>query len=137
MAELKTKRTENDVIDFINTIDDQEKKADALVLMHMMQEITGEEPAMWGESIVGFGSYHYKYDSGREGDWFITGFSPRKQSLTIYLIYGVNKLTGIKELGKYKTGKACLYVKRLLDVNMNVLHNLISETYIKMLNRNK
>ncbi|MFB6317779.1 DUF1801 domain-containing protein [Saccharicrinis sp. FJH54] len=132
MADVKTKRNNRDVADFINTIEDQEKKADALVLLHMMKEITGEDAVMWGESIIGFGSYHYKYDTGREGDWMITGFSPRKQNISVYLIYGVDHLTGIEKLGKYKTGKACLYVKRLSDVDQNVLRTLIAESVEKM-----
>jgi len=132
MAELKTKKNDKDVADFINTIKDKEKKADALVLLHIMKEVTGEEPVMWGDNIVGFGTYHYKYDSGREGDWFMMGFSPRKQNLAIYLIYGIEKLKGLEMLGKYKAGKACLYIKRLRDVDENVLKSLIFETVEKM-----
>ena len=87
-------------------------------MLEMMQELTGEKPEMWGPSIVGFGSYHYKYASGREGDWFLTGFSPRKQSLTLYIMSGFSRYEELMEkLGKYKTGKSCLYIKKLEDVD--------------------
>lgn len=126
MAELKTKPTDNDVTAFLNRIEDQQKREDAFAILEMMREATGAEPKMWGESIIGFGDYHYRYASGREGDWFQVGFSPRKQSLTLYLTYGYEEKTDLLgALGKYKTGKACLYVKRLSDVNQDTLKQLI------------
>jgi hypothetical protein len=127
MAENKTQRTTASVEAFLNTIADEQKRRDAFTLLEMMREETAAEPDMWGESIVGFGHTHYKYASGREGDWFHTGFSPRKQNLTLYLNYGFDgNEEQMARLGKYTTGKACLYVKRLSDVNMDVLRELIA-----------
>ena len=100
-----------------------------------MKEITGEEPKMWGTSIVGFGNFHYRYDSGREGDWFLAGFSPRKQSLTLYIMSGFSEYEELmQQLGKYKTGKSCLYVKRLGDIDEGILKELISQS-IAFLNK--
>lgn len=94
-----------------------------------MSRATGEKPMMWGTTIVGFGTYHYKYDSGREGDWMLTGFSPRKQALTLYIMSGFDKYQELMDqLGTYKTGKSCLYVKRLSDINLNVLVELVQES---------
>lgn len=95
----------------------------------LMGEITGEKPKMWGTAIVGFGNYHYKYASGREGDFLITGFSPRKQALTLYIMAGFSSYDSLmKKLGKYKTGKSCLYIKKLEDIDMKVLKQLISRS---------
>lgn len=126
MAKLKTTPNEQDVEAFINNIENPVRQRDCRVLLQMMKAITGEPPRMWGNSIVGFGTYHYQYDSGREGDWFRTGFSPRKQNLTIYLISGFERFEELMQrLGKYKTGKSCLYVKKLEDVDREVLEELI------------
>ena len=131
-AELKTKPTRADVDKFLNSIKDEKKREDSFKILKMMKQITKEEPKMWGSSIVGFGDYHYRYASGREGDWFLTGFSPRKQSLTLYMMSYLEKYEKIlKRLGKYKTGKGCLYIKQLEDVDMKVLKELISTTVKK------
>jgi hypothetical protein len=128
-AELKTKATRADVEKFLNSIKDEKKRDDSFKILKMMKQITKAEPKMWGSSIVGFGDYHYKYASGREGDWFLTGFSPRKQSLTLYMMSYLEKHEDIlKKLGKFKTGKGCLYINKLEDVNMKVLKELITTT---------
>ena len=128
MAELKTKENSKNVTAFLNGIENETRKEDAFKLLELIQDITGEMPRMWGTSIIGFGSYHYKYPSGREGDWFISGFSPRKQSLALYLCFDLNKYTRfLEKLGKHKTGKGCLHIKALDDVDMNVLKDLIRE----------
>jgi len=130
MAELKTKLNDASVSDFLDNIDDQQKRQDSYRITELMKEITAEEPRMWGNSIIGFGQYHYKYKSGREGDWMKTGFSPRKQNLTVYAMCDVNKYEKLLDkLGKHKTGKGCLYFKKLEDVNQGVLKELISETF--------
>jgi hypothetical protein len=129
MAELKTRKNDASVEAFIDAVDDDTKRQDCRVVIDMMREITGEEPAMWGDSIVGFGSYHYKYASGREGDWLLTGFSPRKQNLTLYIMSGFSDYEALLgKLGKHKTGKSCLYVKRLDDVDLGTLRELIEKS---------
>ena len=129
MAENKTKPTKSSVTAFINGIEDQQKRRDARKLAAMMREATGARARMWGPSIVGFGQYHYKYASGREGDFMITGFSPRKQALTLYVIPGFKHFgTLMDKLGKYKTGKSCLYIKSLSDVDEEVLKRLIERS---------
>jgi len=126
---MKTKPTDNDTVTFLNSLTNEKKRRDSFKIMELMQEITGAEPIMWGPSIIGFGSYHYKYASGREGDWFLTGFSPRKQAITLYLNYGfAENETLITKLGKYKTGKACLYVKKIEDIDLDVLYKLIKQS---------
>ncbi|HUF05261.1 MAG TPA: DUF1801 domain-containing protein [Aridibacter sp.] len=126
MAELKTKLNDASVEKFIDGVDDETKREDCRFLAKLMSEVTGEEPKMWGTSIVGFGSYHYKYESGREGDWLKTGFSPRKQNLTLYIMDGFDKYDELMaELGKHKTGKSCLYVNRLSDIDTGVLKKLV------------
>ena len=125
-AELKTKKTEASVEDFLNSIADENVRDDSQKIAAMMQKATAAKPQMWGASIVGFGTYHYKGASGREGDWMRIGFSPRKQNLTVYIMDGFEKYVGLMaNLGKYKTGKSCLYVKRLSDIDENVLNELI------------
>ena len=110
MAEQKTKPTKVDVEKFLNSIKDEKKIEDSYKILNLMKQITKEEPTMWGPSIVGFGSYHYKYESGREGNMCLTGFSPRKQSLTLYILPGFERYKKLmKKLGKYKTGVSCLY----------------------------
>lgn len=126
MAENKTKPSKVSVTAFMNSIEDKQKRLDARKVAAMMREATGSRARMWGANIVGFGEYHYKYDSGREGDFMITGFSPRKQALTLYVIPGFKHFEPLmNKLGKYKTGKSCLYVKRLADVDEKVLKQLI------------
>lgn len=126
MAKLKTQPTEISVEAFLRGIEDDTKRKDARAILKMMKEVTGEKPKMWGPGIIGFGNYHYKYESGREGDWFLTGFSPRKTNFSLYLMEGFGKYEELMEkLGKYKTGKSCLYIKRLADVDTNVLRQLI------------
>ena len=129
MAEVKTKQNEQNVEDFLNGISDEKRRADCFAVLEMMKKITGEEPKMWGASIVGFGNYRYKYESGREGDWFMAGFSPRKTSLTLYIMSGFthyDELLG--KLGKHKTGKSCLYINKLEDINSEVLEELINDS---------
>ena len=130
MAELKTKPNQGEgVNDFIESIEHPKRKADSKELLNVFAEILDEEPVMWGSSIIGYGSYHYKYPSGREGDWFLTGFSPRKQSMTLYIMAGFENYEELlNKLGKYKTGKSCLYINKLEDVNINVLKQLIRES---------
>ena len=126
MAELKTKPTGQSVKDFLKKIPDPERREDCFAVAKLMEEITGDKPKMWGPSIVGFGTYHYKYDSGREGDWLVTGFSPRKKDLTLYLMMGFEKHDELmKQLGKHSTGKSCLYIKRLSDIHVPTLKKLI------------
>ena len=128
MAELKTKKNKQSVKAFLDTVDDK-RKEDCQAIARIMEDITGEKPAMWGPSIVGFGSYHYKYESGHEGDWFLAGFSPRKQALTLYLMCGFEGNEALMDkLGKYKTGKSCLYVKSLSDIHMPTLKQLIRKS---------
>ncbi len=129
MAQLKTRPNDESVEAFLESVDDETKRRDCLTLLSLMQEETGHEPKMWGGSIVGFGSYHYKYASGREGDWFLTGFSPRKQALSLYIMAGFSRYEDFLErLGKHKTGKSCLYVKTLDDVDLDVLRELVRES---------
>jgi hypothetical protein len=126
MAELKTKRNDASVEAFLGAIPDEKKRADAFAVLELMKRATGEGPAMWGDSIVGFGTYHYRYASGQEGDWPLTGFSPRKQNLTVYIVSGFDAYDELLErLGKYKTGKACLYINKLADVDPAVLEELV------------
>ena len=133
MAELKTKENDQSVEAFLAGIEDAQKQADCRTLVAIMQEATGAAPRMWGESIVGFGHYHYKYASGREGDWFLTGFAPRKQNLTLYIMAGFDNYEALlSKLGKHSTGKSCLYVKRLADVDMPVLTELVVESVAHM-----
>lgn len=126
MAELKTKPNDGSVEAFLNNVSDPKKRQDSYAVLELMQQVTGEEPVMWGDSIVGFGSYHYSTKSGQEGDWFLTGFSPRAQSLTLYIMSGFDQYDELmSKLGKYKTGKACLYVKKIEDVDSDVLRELV------------
>ncbi|MBD0332423.1 MAG: DUF1801 domain-containing protein [Chitinophagaceae bacterium] len=131
MADLKTKENESSVTEFLNTVDDKVKRQDCYALVELMKQITKAEPKMWGTSIVGFGTYHYKYDSGHQGDAVLVGFSPRKQNITIYLMGGfVGDEDMMNKLGKFKTGKSCLYIKSLNDVDKKCLGKLI-ETSVK------
>ena len=129
MAELKTKPTDGSVEAFLNRIPDETKRQDAFTVLELMRQATQEEPVMWGDSIVGFGSYHYKYASGREGDWFLIGFSPRKQNLTLYIMDGFDGYDELLQaLGKHRTGKSCLYLKRLAQIHLPALEELIQRS---------
>ena len=127
MSELKTKPTMQTVSEFLmSTVLDEQRRADCHALVELMQNATGCKPVMWGASIVGFAKYHYRYESGREGDWMVTGFSPRKNDLTLYVMPGFENYAELMtKLGKHKTGKSCLYLKRLADVDVKVLKQLI------------
>jgi hypothetical protein len=130
MAEMKTVQTEASVEDFLNLVEDDQKREDCFEIVKMMKQVTKKEPKMWGSAIIGFGSYHYKYESGREGDSPQIGFSPRKQNITLYILSGdENPL--LQKLGKHSTGKVCLYIKKLADVDKKVLLELIKESYAK------
>ena len=136
MAELKTKLNDASVEAFLNSVENEKRRTDSFAVLEMMQEITGEPPKMWGASIIGFGSYHYKYASGREGDWMRVGFSPRKQNLSLYLTNGFsNKEELISGLGKFKTGKGCLYINKLEDVDLDVLKELIQISFDEMVDQ--
>jgi hypothetical protein len=136
-AELKTKATTASVEKFLDSIPDEGRREDCRAVAEIMRKATGAAPRMWGTSVVGFGDYHYKYESGRENDWFIAGFSPRKDSLTLYFMTGIEPYAAIlKQLGKHKTGKGCLYIKSLEDVDRKVLRQLV-ETSVKDLEKKK
>jgi hypothetical protein len=131
MAELKTKQTDSDVTEFINSFaDSEQKKKDSFELIKIMKELTGSEPKMWGPSIIGFGSYHYKSErSSQEGDWPLIGFSPRKAAISLYVYTAAKEHEHLLEgLGKYKMGKACIYVKKLSDIDEAVLRKLAKAT---------
>ena len=129
MAELKTKPTTKSVDDFIDSVTPEWKRDDTRILLSLMKKVTGEQPIMWGDSIIGFGSYHYKYKSGQEGDWFLAGFSPRKQSMTVYIMGGFKGAEAILEkLGKHKKSVGCLYFKRLDDIEIELLEDLIEKS---------
>lgn len=129
MAELKTKENNASVSAFLKAIPDKQRRADALAVAGMMKAVTKATPKMWGTSIVGYGSQHYKYASGREGDWFRTGFSPRKDALTLYITSSFEQYPDLMaKLGKYKTGTSCLHIKRLSDVDTRVLKQLIARS---------
>ena len=126
MAELKTKENDASVDAFLASIEDARKQEDCRTVLKIMQEATGAGAKMWGHSIVGFGHYHYTYASGREGDWFLTGFAPRKQNLTLYIMAGFDDYDALlSRLGKHSTGKSCLYIKRLSDVDLDALKTLV------------
>ena len=126
---MKTKANADSVDDFLASIDDDARRQECLRVLELMKEVTGEEPTMWGAGMVGFGTYHYRYESGREGDWFVTGFAPRKSNLTLYIMAGFDRYGDLmSRLGKHGTGKSCLYVKRLSDVDGEVLEQLVRES---------
>ena len=129
MSDLKTKPTDASVEEFLDAVDHPQKKADSFELLKIMKEVTQEEPIMWGTTIIGFGSYHYRYASGREGDWPIVGFSPRKRSLTVYLTPGLDEIGDLLgKLGKHRVGKGCLYINKLSDVDTDVLKEIIKKS---------
>ena len=137
MSENKTRPTASDVSEFLNQVDHPTRREDGLKLLDIMTEITGEDAVLWGSSIVGFGNYHYKYESGREGDMPLVGFSPRKQSMTVYIMPGFDEYDDLLgQLGKHKTGKSCLYVNKLADVDETVLRDLIQQSYQHMKDTN-
>lgn len=132
-ADLKTKVNKASVEKFLNAVKDEQARADCYEILKMMKQVTKEEPKMWGSSIVGFGSYHYKSKSGREGDWMLTGFSPRKQNLTLYLMGGFDEQKDLlKKLGKHTTSVGCLYIKKLDDVDKKVLKELVAASVKRM-----
>jgi len=134
MTENKTQPTAKSVPEFLDMIEDPERKADCLAVSALMERVTGSKPMMWGDSIVGYGTYRYKYASGREGEWFLSGFAPRKQNLTIYVMgYLEQHSEQLKNLGKFRHGKGCLYISRLEDVDIEALETLIRSS-IKQLN---
>jgi hypothetical protein len=138
MAELKTKRNEKDVLAYLDEIEDTKKRADCLQILKLMQEVTGKPPEMWGDSIVGYGTYHYKYASGREGDWPLVGFSPRKQNITLYITSGFERYEALMQrLGKHTTGKSCLYIKKIEDINLQTLRELVEQSVTHMIESNK
>ena len=128
MAKNKTKPTKVTPTAFIAKVASEQQRKDSKELIAMMREITGEPPKMWGPSIVGFGTHHYKYESGREGDICLTGFSPRKPSLVLYIGEALQDTSIMSKLGKYKTGKGCLYIKKLDDVDRDVLRRLVTKS---------
>lgn len=138
MAEPKTKVTKQDPKDFLNTIEPEQKRADSLTLLEMFIKITGEKAVMWGDSIVGFGQYHYKSKkSAQAGEWFLVGFSPRKQNLTLYILHGNNDNPALEKLGKHKTSDGiggCIYINKLADVDQKVLSGLIEKSFWYMQN---
>ena len=135
MAENKTKATAVDPHDFVKQVDSEEKRKDAEELIRLMSKVTGKPPKMWGPTIIGFGKYHYKYESGREGDMCMAGFSPRKPSLVLYIGPGLEDEKLMSRLGKYKVGKGCLYIKKLADVDRAVLKELVVKSVAEMRKR--
>jgi len=132
MSENKTIATTASVQVFLDAVENDTHRNDSYKLLELMQKITGCPPLLWGNSLIGFGSYHYKYDSGREGDMLISGFSPRKQNLALYNTGFIRYPKLMERLGKHKTGKSCLYINKLSDVDMNVLSELIKTSYKHM-----
>ncbi|MAO65938.1 MAG: hypothetical protein CL666_13165 [Balneola sp.] len=127
MAELKTQKNDSSVEDYLNAIDDDQRKKDCISIHKMMQDATGKPGSMWGDSIVGYGSYHYIYKSGREGDWMLVGFSNRKKSISLYLMSGFSNYDDLLDkLGKHKTGKSCLYINNLADIEEDILKKMIA-----------
>lgn len=126
MSELKTKVNDASVEKFLNSIKDEHRKKDCLTLLHFFEKVTKEKPKMWGTAIIGFGTYHYRYATGREGDWMKCGFSPRKQNLTIYIMPGLTPFNDLlSKLGKFTTGVSCIYIKKLDDIDLKVLTKLV------------
>lgn len=134
MSTIKTLKNDGDVKAFLDKLQDDTKKQDSYKLLEMFTDITGEPAVMWGSSIIGFGQYHYKSERSRqEGDWMLTGFSPRKQNLTLYILHGFADFTDLlKDLGKCKTSVGCLYINKLSDVDLTVLEKLLKQSYQTM-----
>lgn len=138
VSDVKTKANQASVEAFLDRVDNAKRRADAFAVLALMKTATRTEPKMWGPSIVGFGQYHYKYDSGREGDICMIGFSPRSQALTMYIDPGFPAYEPLmKKLGKYTKGHSCLYIKKLEDVDMDVLKQLVTESYRSMKKKHK
>lgn len=138
MAELKTKLTDASVSDYLNAIENEQVRQDCFVILEIMQDATKAKPQMWGDSIVGFGTYHYFYASGREGDWPLTGFAPRKKNITLYIMAGFEQYEELlSRLGKFSRSKSCLYIKRLSDINMPLLKELIQASVDHMIRTHK
>ena len=136
MSSNKTIETSASVENFINAVDSEQKRKDSWEMIEMMTRVTGSEPKMWGSSLIGFGSYHYKYASGREGDFFITGFSPRKSAFTVYIMPGFERYEEqLEKLGPFKTGKSCLYLKNLDAIDRQVLEEIIRDSVAVMRER--
>jgi uncharacterized protein DUF1801 len=132
MAEIQTKVNDASVEEFLSKVENEQKRKDCFEIVKIMKQVTKKEPKMWGPAIVGFGSYHYKYESGREGDMPQIAFSPRKQNITLYIGVGDDSANPLlKKLGKYTTSKGCLYIKKLADVDRNVLQQLIANSFEK------
>lgn len=137
MAELKTQPTDESVELFLNSVESEKKRADSFTILKLMREVTGSEPQMWGDSIIGFGQYRYRYASGRQGEWFLVGFSPRKRNLTFYIISGFDGYDSLLgELGKFTTGKSCLYINKLEDIDLDTLRELIRRSVDHMIEAN-
>lgn len=137
MAELKTQRNDKNVEEFLNTVPDEKKRDDSFSILELMKSVTQKKPEMWGDKIIGFGSYRYKYASGRESEWFLTGFSPRVQNLTLYIMSGFEEYDDLLgKLGKHSTGKSCLYIKNLEDVDQDVLGELVRKSVEHMIETN-
>lgn len=129
MAELKTKPTEASVAEFLAAVDNERRRTDAHTVLELMQRVTGESPKMWGPTIIGFGSYRYTNTHGKDLEWFLTGFSPRKANLVCYIMPGYGEFDDLMtRLGKHKTGKACLYINKLADIDMGVLEELVTKS---------
>lgn len=130
LAEIKTKETNESVTDFIHSLDNAQKREDSLVLLEMMREVSGEEPKIWGKGLIGFGNKRYKSPaSGREVDWFLVGFAPRKAALSVYIMDHKEHLAAIEKLGKYKTDGGCIYINKLQDVDLEVLKSVVTASY--------
>jgi hypothetical protein len=137
MTELKTKRNKGNVEDFLNSVADEKKRQDSFTILELMKEATGEKPEMWGDSIVGFGSYPYKNTTKKENTWMLAGFSPRKQNLTLYIMSGFDEYGQLLgKLGKHSTGKSCLYIKKIEDVDTDVLKDLVRQSVEHMRKNN-
>ena len=133
MSDLKTKPTRKSVKKFLFSVEHEQRRSDALQLLSLFEKVTNKKPVLWGNNIVGFGSYHYKYNSGQEGDWPVTGFSPRKQNLSIYIMPGFkNYQKQLSKLGKHKTSVSCLYVNKLEDIDLDILKKLVAASVTEM-----
>ncbi|MGB3700282.1 MAG: DUF1801 domain-containing protein [Anaerolineales bacterium] len=133
MAQLKTQPNDQSVKDFLKGVENETRRYDSFTILELMQQVTGSEPTMWGDSIIGFGTYRYKYASGKPAEWFLVGFSPRVQNLTLYIMSGFDEYDQLLDkLGKHSTGKSCLYVKRLENIDLEVLEELIEKSAAHM-----
>lgn len=137
MTELKTTLSDKDPLDFLNTISDEKKRRDALTILRLMEDVTGYPAQIWGDNIVGFGKYRYRYASGQTGEWPLVAFSPRKQNLTLYIMAGFEQYESLMtRLGKHKTGKSCLYINKIEDIDLNVLRELVRASVAHMIATN-